>query len=207
MHRLARYLDPRHSLAAAIGWLVLVLSVGLVLVASAWVDEIVHTDLLNLRGRHLDQAAENVVDELNLNFALELQSVRALAAVLTTELRYENRATVQKLLDNLQRASPEFKRIVVVDTRGRILAGTDRSAGDGDLGWSSRLLHALNGAGIGEVRVIPTAANATRDASAGAIASFVELAALVSDAGGNAVGAIGVLVPGGETLPRARLLD
>ncbi|WP_222104790.1 hypothetical protein, partial [Candidatus Accumulibacter aalborgensis] len=35
-----RYLDPRRSLAAAIGWLVLALSLGLALVASAWVGEI-----------------------------------------------------------------------------------------------------------------------------------------------------------------------
>ncbi len=49
------YLDPRRSLASAIGWLVFALSIGLVLVASVWVGDIVRTNLLDQRGRQLEQ--------------------------------------------------------------------------------------------------------------------------------------------------------
>ena len=124
MHPLARYLDPRRSLAAAIGWLVFALSIGLVLVASVWVGDIVRTNLLDQRDRQLDRTADRIAAELNLNIALRLQSVRALAAMLATELGDENRATLRKLLENLQQASPEFEWIGVANPQGRVLAAT-----------------------------------------------------------------------------------
>src|ERR1700693_1675951 len=108
MHPLARYLDPRRSLASAIGWLVFTLSIGLVLVASVWVGDIVRTSLLDQRGRQLDSTADRIAAELNLNLSLRLQSVRALAALLATELRDENQVTIRRSLNNLRRASPEF---------------------------------------------------------------------------------------------------
>ena len=61
MHPLTRYLDPRSSLASAIGWLVFALSIGLVLVASVWVGDIVRTNLLDQRDRQLDRAADRIV--------------------------------------------------------------------------------------------------------------------------------------------------
>src|SRR5512140_729163 len=124
MHPLARYLDPRRSLASAIGWLVFALSFGLVLVASIWVDDIVRADLLNQPGRQLNRTAARIAAELNLNLALRLQSVRALAAMLATELRDENQATLRNILKNLQQASPEFAWIGVANPQGRVLAAT-----------------------------------------------------------------------------------
>ena len=87
MHSPARYLDPRRSLASAIGWLMFALSLGLGLVASVWVDGIVRTNLFDQRSRQLARTADRITAELNLNLALRVQSVRALAAMLATELR------------------------------------------------------------------------------------------------------------------------
>ena len=192
MRPLVRYLDPRRSLVSAVGWLVFALSIGLVLVASAWVDDIVRTDLLDLRGRQLDQAADEIVGELNLNFALKLQSARALAAMLTTEMHGENHASVRRLLHNLQHSSPEFERIVVADAQGRVLASTDGGLGEASVAKRSWFALGLTGARIGEVRVAPTAADSPSGASGAAMGSFVELAASVTDAKGNPVGVIGI---------------
>lgn len=206
MRPLARYLDPRRSLVSAVGWLVITLSVGLVLVASVWVDDIVRADLLDLRGRQLDHAADEVVGVLNLNFALKLQSVRALAAMLSDELQYQDQATVRRLLRNLQHSSPEFERIVVADAQGQILASTGEGSGDASFAKRSWITLGQQGSRIGDVRVVPTAANSSPGATGGAAKSFVELAASVTDAKGNAVGVIGIRLSEGWLLELARNL-
>jgi signal transduction histidine kinase len=203
MHSLARYLDPRRSLVSAIGWLVFALSIGLVLAASAWVDDIVRTDLLDLRGRHLEQAAGGIVDELNLNFALKLQSARALAAMLATELHDNGQATVHRLLANLQRSSPELERIVVADAQGQVLASTGGAIAGANVAGRAWFALGLKDAKLGEVRVAPTAGPAS-GASDGAIGSFVELATSVTDAEGNAIGVIGIRLSKDWLLDSAR---
>jgi signal transduction histidine kinase len=192
MHPLARYLDPRRSLVSAVGWLVFALSIGLVLVASGWVDDIVRTDMLHMRGRHLDRAAGEIVDELNLNFARELQSARALAAMLATELQDENQAAVRRLLDNLRHSSPGFERVVVANAQGKILASTDGATGDVSVAKRSWFALGLEGAPAGTVRVAPMAAHASPGLNDAAMESFVDLAAPVTNVQGKAIGVIGI---------------
>lgn len=201
MHPLARYLDPRRSLAAAIGWLVFALSIGLVLVASAWVDDIVRTNLLDLRGRQLDRTAGRIAADLNLDLALRLQSVRALAAMLATELRDENQATLRKILENLQQASPEFAWIGVANPQGRVLAATHgvmEGASVADRSWFALGLKASK---LGDARLAPMAAKTPPGATDAAPGSFVDLIASMIDAKGDTVGVIGT------QLSRRWLLD
>jgi signal transduction histidine kinase len=191
MHPLAHYLDPRRSLASAIGWLVFALSIGLVLVASVWVDDIVRTNLLDQRGRQLGSTADRIAAELNLNLALRMQSVRALAALLATELRDENQATIRRILENLQQASPEFEWIGVANPQGRLLAATHgvvEGASVADRLWFAL---GLKGSKIGDVRLVPMAAKTPPTAADGAPGSFVDLIASVINAKGEMVGVIG----------------
>lgn len=191
MHPLARNFDPRHSLASAIGWLVFALSIGLVLVASVWVGDIVRTNLLDQRGRQLDRTADRIAAELNLNIALRLQSVRALAALLVTELRDENRATIRGLLENLQQASPEFEWIGVATPQGRVLAATHGVIEGANVVDRSWFALGLKGSRIGDVRLAQTAAKTPSAASDGPPGSFVDLIASVFNAKGEIVGVIG----------------
>jgi signal transduction histidine kinase len=191
MHPLARYLDPRRSLASAIGWLVFALSIGLVLVASVWVDDIVRTNLLDQRSRQLDSTADRIAAELNLSLSLRLQSVRALAALLATELRDENQATIRRILENLQQASPEFEWIGVANPQGRVMGathGVDEGASVADRPWFAL---GLKGSRIGDVRLAPMAAKTPPTATDGAPGSFVDLTASVINAKGEMVGVIG----------------
>ena len=196
MHPLARYLDPRSSLASAIGWLVFALSMGLVLVASVWVGDIVRTNLLDQRGRQLDRTADRIAAELNLNLALRLQSVRGLAAMLATELRDENQATLRKILENLQKVSPEFEWIVVANPQGRVLAATRGVVEGASVADRSWFALGLKGSRIGDVRLAPMAAKRPFGAADGALGSFVELITSVIDAKGDTVGVIGTRLSG-----------
>jgi signal transduction histidine kinase len=201
MLSLARYLDPRRSLATAIGWLVFALSIGLVLVASAWVGEIVRTNLLDQRGRQLDRTADRIAAELNLNLALRLQSLRELAALLATGLRGENQAALRKMIEKLQQASPEFEWIGVVNRQGQVLAATHgvlEGSSVADRPWFAL---GLKESRIGDLGLAATAAKTRPAATDDAPGSFVDLIASVIDAKGDTVGVIGT------QLSRRRLLD
>ena len=203
MHSMVYHLDPRRSLASAIGWLVFALSMGLVLVASVWVGDIVRTNVLDQRGRQLDRTADRIAAELNLNLALRLESVRALAAMLATELRDENQPTLRQILDNLQQVSPEFEWIVVANPQGRILAATRGVMVGGSVADRSWFAQGLKGSRIGEVRLAPMAANRPYGAADGGLGSFVELIASVIDAKGDTVGVIGTRLSGRWLLDHA----
>lgn len=192
MPTLAPYLDPRRSLAAAIGWLVFALSFGLVLVASVWVSDIVRGNLLDQRGRQLERTAERIAADLNLDLALHLQSLRALAAMLGTELRDDNRATIRRVVERLQRAYPELEWIVVANPLGQTLASTPGASDGGsvaDRTWFALALEGSKGGIVGR-------ATAVSRASDGAAGSSVELFASATDAKGNAVGVVGTQLSG-----------
>jgi signal transduction histidine kinase len=191
MRPLARYLDPRRSLASAIGWLVFALSIGLVLVASLWVDDIVRTNLIEQRNGQLNSTADRIAAELNLNLALRLQSVRTLAALLATELRDENQATIRRILENLQQASPEFEWIGVANARGRVLAATHGVLEGASVAGRSWFALGLKGSKIGDVRWAAMAAKTPPAAADGAPAPFVDLIASVIDTTGEMLGVIG----------------
>ncbi len=190
MPPLALHLDPRRSLASAIGWLVFALSFGLVLVASGWVGDIVRANLLDQRGRQLERTAEHIVADLNLNLALRLQSVRALAAMTGPELREDDRATTQKVLERLRQAYPEFEWIVVANPKGRLLAATPESkvgASVADRAWFAL---GLKDSKIGIVRQ-PPSETSTSPASDDATEPFINLFAAATDTKGNVVRIVG----------------
>ena len=201
MHPLARYFDPRRSLASAVGWLVFVLATGLVLVASVWVGDIVRDNLLDQRGRQLDRTADRIAAELNLNLELRLQRVGTLAAILATELGDDNQATLRKIFEDVQQVAPEFAWIGVVNPQGQVLAAT-RGAAEGmsvaDRPWFAL---GLKGARIGDAQPAPMAAKSLPAATDGAPRFFVDLSAPVIDTKGETIGVIGAL------LSRRWLLD
>lgn len=196
MHPLLQRLDPRRSLAAAIGWLIFALSAGLVLAASVWVGDIVVANLLDMRGRQLDRAADDFADELNLSFALRLQSVRALASMLATEIGPGNQAELRKILANLQRASPEFERIVVADARGRILASANGEVEGSSVAERSWFVLGLSGSRIGDVRVVPMTVAASPGPADIPPGSALVLVAPVVDTNGLTAGVIGIHLSG-----------
>jgi signal transduction histidine kinase len=190
MPPLALHLDPRRSLASAIGWLVFALSFGLVLVANAWVGDIVRTNLLDQRGRQLERTAEHIVADLNLNLALRLQSVRALAAMLGPELREDDRATTQRVLERLRQAYPEFEWVVVADLGGRLLAATPESKAGASVADRAWFALGLKDSKIGIVRQPPSGPS-TSPASDEATEPLINLFAAVTDAKGNVVRIVG----------------
>lgn len=187
---LAHYFDPRRSLACAIGWLTFTLSIGLVLVASVWVDDIVRTDLLDQREKQLKSAADQIAAGLNLNLALRQQSVRTLAALLSTELRDEKQATIRRILDNLQQTTPEFQWIGIASPQGRIIAATNgvlEGTSVADQTWFTLGLKESKTEGA---RPAPWVAETRVAATGSAPGVTVDLIASVADSEGKMLGVI-----------------
>jgi signal transduction histidine kinase len=201
MHPLARYLDPRRSLAAAVGWLVIALSIGLVLVASMWVGNIVSANLLDQRGRQLERTADGISAELNLNLELRLQRVGTLAAILATELGDDNPATLRKIFEGVRQVVPEFAWIGVANQQGRVVAATHGALEGASVADRSWFALGLKRSKIGDARLAPMAATSLPAASERAPGPFVDLSAPVIDAKGETVGVIGA------QLSRRWLLD
>ena len=115
-------LDPRNSLAAAAGWLIVAVSFGLALAASAWVSAVASEDLLEQKHKQLNQYAERLSSELDITLYAHLQSVRTTAAMLgATPGRTAARTPVQ-FLEELRRTLPEFAWVAFADTSGRVRA-------------------------------------------------------------------------------------
>ena len=194
METFARHLDPGRSLAAAIGWVVLALSMSVALVATLWLGDIVRSNQLAQRGRQLDRTAQRISAELNLDLTLRLQSLRALAAILGTEFGDEDAAELAKGLDNLRRKYPEYQWIDVANPRGRILASTrDLPAGArvDDRAWFALGVESPQGRIVRPTAVERAASEPDADATAGADEPLAELAVAAVDARGKPLGVVG----------------
>lgn len=122
---LLRRIDPRRSLAAAIGWLVLALSMSLVLAANLWLRSFVRSTLLEQHSRQLESAVEHVSAELDTALIPHLQSVTTVAAMLSGEARPSEPAQLQRALVAVRREVPDFTWMAVTDANGDIIAATD----------------------------------------------------------------------------------
>ncbi|HWU84632.1 MAG TPA: hypothetical protein VN028_04805, partial [Rhodocyclaceae bacterium] len=122
---LLQRLDPRQSLSIAIAWLVFGLSLTLAVVASAWVGQIVRTNLVKQYSLRLASAADHIASELDLALSLRLQSVSISAAMLSNDIRGADGKSLQRVLADVQRNFPDFVWIAAADADGQIIAATD----------------------------------------------------------------------------------
>jgi hypothetical protein len=69
---LLQRIDPRRSLAAAIGWLMIALAICLALAANLWLRSFVRSTLLEVHSQRLETAGEHVSAELDTAMLLRL---------------------------------------------------------------------------------------------------------------------------------------
>src|SRR5690606_6664882 len=105
---LLRRLNPRHSLSAAIGWLVFGLALTLAVVAAALVGQIVRDGLIQQRSLRLTSAADHIAAEFDLALSLRLQSVSISAAMLSNDIRSNDNARLQRVLADVRRSFPDI---------------------------------------------------------------------------------------------------
>jgi signal transduction histidine kinase len=115
--------DPRNSVGAATGWLIAAVSLGLALAANAWVSAVASENLLELKYKILSQYAERLSSQLDITLNAHLHLVRAAAAILGASPA-QSLEQHRDLLDQLQRATPEFAWAGYVEPSGRVALAT-----------------------------------------------------------------------------------
>jgi len=191
MPRLLRYLDPRRSLAVALGWLVVALSLAFAMVAALWLGGMARTSLLQLHGRQLALTADQFAAELDQALALRLQSVRAAATLLRTDLGSDTPRALHAVLDALQSTYPEFEWIGLADLQGKVVAAGAGLPEGGSVAERPGFAHGLKGSWIGDAHgsvLLDSRRPLLPDREP---RRFVDMTTPVRDPQGRAVGVLG----------------
>ncbi|MFS2049396.1 histidine kinase [Variovorax sp. CT11-76] len=173
---LLQRIDPRRSLAAAIGWLMIALAICLALAANLWLRSFVRSTLLEVHSQRLETAGEHVSAELDTAMLLRLQSVSVVASILSQDVQGDDAAWRQRSLEAVHRGVPDLIWLALTDADGFIVAATDSQVVGQNVNQHAWISQGLADAWIEEGR------------SPGE--HFLKLSAPVSNADGAIVGVV-----------------
>lgn len=121
---LLQRIDPRRSLAAAIGWWVIALTVCLSLAASMWLRVFIRSTLLEQHSQRLESAGEHVVAGLETTMQLRLQSVTVVATMLSEDVQRSDTQRLRRALEAVRREVPDLIWMAATDPDGNVVAAT-----------------------------------------------------------------------------------
>ncbi|WP_280813112.1 histidine kinase [Variovorax sp. TBS-050B] len=149
---IARRIDPRRSMAAAIGWLMIALTLCLALAANLWLRSFVRATLLEQHGQRLETAAEHVNAELDTALLLRLQAVSVVAAMLSEDVQQREGERLKRSLEAVRRGVPDLIWLAVTDADGFIVAATDEQVIGQNVNQHAWISQGLDAAWIEEGR-------------------------------------------------------
>ena len=121
---LLQRIDPRRSLAAAIGWWVIALTACLSLAASMWLRVFIRSTLLEQHSQRLESAGEHVVAGLETTMQLRLQSVTVVATMLSEDVQHSDTQRLRRALEAVRREVPDLIWLAATDPDGNVVAAT-----------------------------------------------------------------------------------
>lgn len=122
---LLQRIDPRRSLAAAIGWWVIVLTLCLALATNLWLRSFIRSTLLEQHSQRLESTGGHVVSELETAMQLRLQSVTVVATMLSEDIELSDARRLRRALEAVRREVPDLIWMAVTDADGNVVAATD----------------------------------------------------------------------------------
>jgi len=121
---LLQRIDPRRSLAAAIGWWVIALTACLSLAASMWLRVFIRSTLLEQHSQRLESAGQHVVTGLETTMQLRLQSVTVVATMLSEDVQHSDTQRLRRALQAVRREVPDLIWMAATDPDGNVVAAT-----------------------------------------------------------------------------------
>lgn len=121
---LLQRIDPRRSLAAAIGWWVIALTLGLSLAASMWLRVFIRSTLLEQHSQRLESAGEHVVAGVETTMQLRLQSVTVVATMLSEDVQHSDTQRLRRALEAVRGEVPDLIWLAATDPDGNVVAAT-----------------------------------------------------------------------------------
>lgn len=191
MTRLLHYLDPRRSLATAAGWLAVALSLIFAMVAALWLGGMARTSLLQQHSRQMTLTTGQLTAELNQALALRLQSVRAAATLMRTDLGSDTPRALHAVLDNLQSTYPEFEWIGLADQQGKVVAASNGLLEGSSVAERPWFTQGLKASWIGDAHDAVLLDKKLPPLPGGESRRFIDMTTPVQDPQGRAIGAVG----------------
>ena len=112
-------------MAAAIGWLLIALTLCLALAANMWLRSFVRATLLEQHSQSLETTAEHINAELDTALLLRLQTVSVAAAMLSSDVQQGKGEHLKRLLEAVRQGMPDLIWLAVTDADGFIVTATD----------------------------------------------------------------------------------
>lgn len=190
MRSFLQNLDPRHSLSAAIGWLVIALAACFATVAAVWVGGMARTNILQQHVQQFTLETDMLASDLNQALASRLNAVQAAAAMLRTDMSSDAPHSLRAVFDELQSTFPEFEWIGLADATGKVLAANDGLREGSNVAERSWFLQGLKGLWIGNVKSATSPNEKSHPFQEGEPRRFVDMAAPVRDSKGRVAGVV-----------------
>jgi signal transduction histidine kinase len=194
MSHLLERLSPRRSLAAAVGWTIVVLFVAGAYLASLWAGSLARKRLEDQTGALYHQYALQVSNALDSSLYDRLQWLRAMADVFATSAATEGPARQRALLDRWKASLPELGWVAYAERDGRIVAAASPALQGGRVGERRWFVEGAKQAWIGDVRAKEPGEGGASAAPRADAGQLVELAAPVRDADQRLLGVIGAFL-------------
>ncbi len=179
------WLDPRRSLASAIGWMLAVLAVVGAIVASTWVGNLARHRLEAQTGALYRQYAVQISNVLDNNLYNRQQWVAGLARVFAPGMPVVEQ---RSFLERVRQSLPEVEWVGFVDLNGRVRAASGGALEGSDVTHTNWFIAGRREAFIGQARVGDSLEGAPVTAERSGLHHVLELSAPVRDSQGNLVG-------------------
>ncbi len=184
------YFDPRRSLAAAVGWLVVALAVCFATVATIWIGGMARADILQQHVQQFTLETEVLASDMNLALASRLRAVQTVAAILMSDMGHDAPRALRTVFDELQSTYPEFEWIGLADATGKVVAANAGLREGSDVAEHPWFLQGLKGPWIGNVKSAESPNDKPQPIQKGEPRRFADMAAPVRDAKGRVAGVV-----------------
>src|ERR1700691_4178871 len=166
-------LDPRHSLAARLMWLMIGLAFTFSIAAAVWVGSIARANVLDQHMRRLALETEQLSSDLGQALGARVGAVRTAGAQL-------RESELGGVFDQLTSAYPEFDWIAIADSEGTLVRANEPLRRGDRVAASPWFLGGLKGPWIGVIAARTQAASS----------ALGDMSAPVADQSGRVIGVI-----------------
>jgi signal transduction histidine kinase len=118
-------LDPRHSLAARLMWLIIGLAFTFSIAAALWVGSIARTNVLEQHLRRLALETDQLSSDLGQALGARLGAVRTAGAQLQAAESPGTESELSAVFDQLTSAYPEFDWLAMADSDGTLVSAKE----------------------------------------------------------------------------------
>jgi signal transduction histidine kinase len=191
VQRLLERINPRRSLAAAIGWTLALLFCAGAYLGSLWAGSLARTRLETQTGVLYQQYALHISNALDDNLYDRLQWLRGMADVFAVRAADESVDGKRALLERWKASLPELERMAYADDSGKVVASTGRHGEGGSVAGQRWFVEGTGRGWIGDAS--PGRSDREDSAATGRpdTAPMIDLSAPVRDADNGLTGVVG----------------